>query len=55
MKIINTVEKLVWLRSIPDSKTTKYQELLNVVIFIGVLLGAILSENTVVFFKARSK
>lgn len=55
MKIINVFEKLVWLRSIPNSKTTKYQEVLKIVIFIGVLLGAILSEKTVVFFKAKSK
>lgn len=41
MKIMNTVEELVRLRPTQDSKTTNYQELLKVVIFIGILLGAI--------------
>lgn len=55
MKIISTVDELVRLRSIPDLNITRHQELLKVVISIGIVLGAILSENMLIFFKAKSK
>lgn len=52
MKIINTVDGLVQLSSIPNSKPTKYQELLKVVVFIQVLVGTVMSDNMVGFFNA---
>lgn len=52
MKIINTVDGLVQLSSIPNSKPTKYQELLEVVVFIRVLVGTVMSDNMVGFFNA---
>lgn len=55
MKIINTVHGLVKLSSTPNSKPTKYQELLRVVVFVGVLVGTVTSDSVVGFFKARGK
>jgi len=55
MKIIDTVGGLVQLSSIPDSKPTKYQDLLKAVIFIGFLVGAMMSKSMTEFFTARSE